>query len=362
MTSSDHGGMHLDGDRLDGSMDKQYVAGPIAMDFLAARRYCQTNYDDLASIHSAEEQDMAHNACAESGHNCWIGLNDQFREGRYTWTDGTTVDFMNWDAGEPNNSINHGTASGDEDVVAMYMNGKWHDNIEAGGGSGFVDEPGNCFLRTNCVLDQMAHDGQNCHSSQYTDANGETQTWNADGTEDCNPGNTWEVYMKSDKYATRHVGYNTWSGYGSDDDSDAISGHTPQTCQALCDDESTCSCIVFQVGQGNVPLCETADSSSEVALDGSLGGGRRIQYLGCFNDALGRDGDNPNDSGLDEGHSMGDCEAGVNNDGSATNGAGRCRDLNGRYFNMGAEAGPEKCAELCAGYAYFGLQFYNQCL
>ena len=65
-----------------------------------------------------------------------------------------------------------------------------------------------------------------------------------------------------------------------------------------------------------------------------------------------------------DGHTMGDCEynaANGVNDGSAMNhvyaqdgthtqstGLGRCRDLNGAHFGMGAEASPEKCAELCA--------------
>ena len=43
MTASDHGGMHLDG-----SSDKQYVVGPVAMDWNAARAYCQQNYDDVS--------------------------------------------------------------------------------------------------------------------------------------------------------------------------------------------------------------------------------------------------------------------------------------------------------------------------
>lgn len=30
-------------------------------------------------------------------------------------------------------------------------------------------------------------------------------------------------------------------------------------------------------------------------------------------------------------------------------------------FAMGTEASPEKCSEMCAGFAYFGLQFYDQC-
>ena len=108
MTASDHGGMHLDG-----SSDKQYVVGPVAMEWNAARAYCQQNYDDvseasgaraadflssharccrqLASIHSPEEQNLAHQACADKvggmpddmadfgnegykPHGCWIGL------------------------------------------------------------------------------------------------------------------------------------------------------------------------------------------------------------------------------------------------------------------------------------------------
>eukprot|EP01052_Picozoa_sp_SAG31_P009322 SAG31_NODE_487_length_14980_cov_9.526376_15_plen_222_part_00 len=31
------------------------------------------------------------------------------------------------------------------------------------------------------------------------------------------------------------------------------------------------------------------------------------------------------------------------------------------YIDMGSYASPDICAELCAGYAFFALQFYNQC-
>ena len=125
---------------------------------------------------------------------------------------------------------------------------------------------------------------------------------------------------------------------------------------------------------GLYPLCETSDSSDEVAFGGELGSGQRIQYVGCYSDELGNDGEHT----AADGHTMGDCEynaANGVNDGSAMNhvyaqdgthtqstGLGRCRDLNGAHFGMGAEASPEKCAELCVGYAYFGLQYYNHCL
>ena len=360
MTASDHGGMHLDG-----SSDKQYIAGPVAMDYIQARQYCQQNYDDLASIHSAEEQSLAWQACQDAGHDCWIGMNDQFREGRYTWADGTTVDFMNWAPGEPNNynevegdDYQYRPGTGDEDAVMLYLaNGLWNDEIEVGGPEGFVNEQGACFLRHQCVLGDMAHE---C----TTDATGAQTCTNCPEGE-CNPGNAWEVYMKNDGY-TRHVGYNAWTGHGASDDSEAILDHTPASCQALCTADATCDCIVFQVGQGKVPLCETSDSIDEVALDGSLGDGQRIQYLGCFVDDLDGDGDGQGDCGQTCNEQcnvpgVGGC-TGPNCAGFSQGCcAGDCRDLSGAVFHMGEEASPHKCAELCAGYAYFGLQDYNQC-
>eukprot|EP01052_Picozoa_sp_SAG31_P009323 SAG31_NODE_487_length_14980_cov_9.526376_16_plen_286_part_00 len=41
----------------------------------------------------------------EPPQSCWIGLNDQEREGRLSWTDGTPVDYFNWAPGEPNDWI-----------------------------------------------------------------------------------------------------------------------------------------------------------------------------------------------------------------------------------------------------------------
>ena len=41
----------------------------------------------------------------------WMGLNDRLKEGVYTFSDGTGVDYMNWKQGESN--------SQSEDCVAM---------------------------------------------------------------------------------------------------------------------------------------------------------------------------------------------------------------------------------------------------
>ena len=50
----------------------------------------------------------------------WIGLNDAGREGTFTWTDGTSLDFRNWRGNEANNL-------GNEDYEAIRLEGGWND-------------------------------------------------------------------------------------------------------------------------------------------------------------------------------------------------------------------------------------------
>ncbi|CAM9984519.1 unnamed protein product, partial [Heterosigma akashiwo] len=55
------------------------------------------------------------------GTTAWIGLNDESTEGTYVWADGTSVDYTNWNSGEPNDW-------GDsEDCVEMTSSGGWND-------------------------------------------------------------------------------------------------------------------------------------------------------------------------------------------------------------------------------------------
>nr|XP_006816224.1 PREDICTED: hemicentin-1-like [Saccoglossus kowalevskii] len=54
----------------------------------------------------------------------WIGFNDLYKEGLFLWSDGTEVDYSNWDKGEPNNGKLFGSA---EHVVEMLTNGEWND-------------------------------------------------------------------------------------------------------------------------------------------------------------------------------------------------------------------------------------------
>ena len=56
----------------------------------------------------------------------WIGLNDIVSEGDWVWLDGLTVDYRNWDTGEPNDS----GSSGEDCGVIMVESGRfsfWDD-------------------------------------------------------------------------------------------------------------------------------------------------------------------------------------------------------------------------------------------
>ena len=98
------------------------------------------------------------------------------------------------------------------------------------------------------------------------------------------------------------------------------------------------------------PLCETSDSSDEIAFSDELGDGQRIQYLGCFNDELDKDGDGQRDCGNNDNDNV---EYGLDGLPVPNPNVGECRDLSGPHFVMAEASGKAKCAELCAGYAYF---------
>ncbi len=38
------------------------------------------------------------------GYTMWIGLSDRTLNHQFVWADGTTVDFTNWNNGEPNDA------------------------------------------------------------------------------------------------------------------------------------------------------------------------------------------------------------------------------------------------------------------
>lgn len=99
----------------------RFVAVPTPMSITAADQYCRQNYAALASIHSHEEQLQAAETCssfanndeagttiagetaAYGGYGCWIGFDgSQHATSGYFWSDGSSIDYVNFAPGEPN--------------------------------------------------------------------------------------------------------------------------------------------------------------------------------------------------------------------------------------------------------------------
>ena len=122
------------------SPDGLFVAVESVMTQTEAQSYCQSNYGELASIHSAHEQTNAANICKQldlahywdSSDNpgkpigCWIGFSDlegmtgASQEEAFAWTDGSKADFTNWGIGEPN-GVSHGTTGGEDHVAIVFV-------------------------------------------------------------------------------------------------------------------------------------------------------------------------------------------------------------------------------------------------
>ncbi len=83
---------------------------------------CVKQKGHLIAIHSQQVQDfVAAQAFAIQDTDWWIGLSDSKNEGTFVWSNGSKLDFMNWNGGEPNNA-------GDEDCANMTPGaGGWND-------------------------------------------------------------------------------------------------------------------------------------------------------------------------------------------------------------------------------------------
>ncbi|XP_065679219.1 macrophage mannose receptor 1 isoform X1 [Hydra vulgaris] len=87
----------------------------------------------LATIENQAENDLVAQLLIESA---WIGLNDRWEAGLYSWSDNKQVltkkSFFNWDVGEPNDKFYHSfanTCSGEDCVQLRKFGSKvtWHD-------------------------------------------------------------------------------------------------------------------------------------------------------------------------------------------------------------------------------------------
>ncbi|KAJ8038591.1 Alpha-N-acetylgalactosamine-specific lectin [Holothuria leucospilota] len=103
---------------------------------MEARQNCRSfgcgKFAYLASIHSQEEQDYldalvkTYNDDTEGTNwHIWIGLHDEEDEGKFVWTDNSSVDFTSWAPGQPQG------AALEQGVVMWYPtatdDGRWHD-------------------------------------------------------------------------------------------------------------------------------------------------------------------------------------------------------------------------------------------
>ncbi|XP_052254421.1 macrophage mannose receptor 1-like [Dreissena polymorpha] len=96
-----------------------------------AARECHKQGGYLASVHSQQEMTFIFNLVAQTNvtnshykPNIWIGL-EQGGQAGYTWTDGTAINFVSWNAGEPSLLGSHGQT---EECVEFDRNtGKWND-------------------------------------------------------------------------------------------------------------------------------------------------------------------------------------------------------------------------------------------
>ena len=109
-----------------------------------AEAACVAAGGHLASIHSAAEQSQV--VATGAGGNTWVGLNDLAVEAgcdgdAFVWVDGTSNEFNNWSAGEPNDWNDgaahcdggaagigsQGDADGGEDCVELSATGTWNE-------------------------------------------------------------------------------------------------------------------------------------------------------------------------------------------------------------------------------------------
>merc|ERR1712087_366642 len=80
-----------------------------SMTFDQAVSYCRENYHDLASVHTAGQNDEVRKLCDQSPApvvGCWLGGSDNLKEGVWVWSDGTSFNYHNFAAGEPNGNVN----------------------------------------------------------------------------------------------------------------------------------------------------------------------------------------------------------------------------------------------------------------
>lgn len=83
----------------------------------------------LLTVCDLAENNAVWNAAVAAGVSggLWIGYSDQTTEGSWSWIDGSTCGFTNWNAGEPSNSSCFPSTDGEDGAIIQMSNGLWND-------------------------------------------------------------------------------------------------------------------------------------------------------------------------------------------------------------------------------------------
>ena len=79
----------------------QYWVSDGNKNWINSEKACTDLGGHLASIRSKDEISFVKSMLDER-YEYWIGLSDRDEEGNFTWTDGSTVAYKNWQKGESN--------------------------------------------------------------------------------------------------------------------------------------------------------------------------------------------------------------------------------------------------------------------
>ncbi|XP_030828651.1 macrophage mannose receptor 1 [Strongylocentrotus purpuratus] len=109
--------------------------GLVFTEWYSASYQCQQMGGELASIHSKEENEFIRDLVQTDigKRNVWVGLERGPSGGFTNWNDGTPVDYVQWDNGEPTDNWR----GNQEDCVEIYTNefGTWKDEVCSTGSS-----------------------------------------------------------------------------------------------------------------------------------------------------------------------------------------------------------------------------------
>lgn len=102
-----------------------YIYSNVTDTWEKAKNYCESLGGHLAVINDAAENAVLFNYMKSQGYgSAYFGLSDAVREGKWTWVDGTPVNYTNWANGEPNNE---GANENYAEFYWKFNDGKWND-------------------------------------------------------------------------------------------------------------------------------------------------------------------------------------------------------------------------------------------